>query len=132
PGGALRSSSSPHSTGCGGSITTGYSSPSAGCHRPSTRRPIGAQETRGPCWRLSNNQVSDKPGAVHPGRWHHREARPVLVLVLVLVLDPVRWPGREGYPVLVLDPSRWPNREGGPVLVLVHDPVRLPRREGYL
>src|SRR5690606_1050377 len=66
PGGALRTSSSPHSTGCGGSITTGYSSPSAGCHRPSTRRPIGAQETRGPCWRLSNNQVSDKPGAVHP------------------------------------------------------------------
>src|SRR5690606_31856633 len=57
--------SSPHLTGCGGSITTGYSSPSAGCHRPSTRRPIGAQETRGPCWRLSNNQVSDKPGAVH-------------------------------------------------------------------
>src|SRR5690606_5321580 len=66
---------------------------------------------------------------------HHELVRILVhVLVHVLVLDPVRWPGREGYPVLVLDRGRWPNREGGPVLVhvlvLVLDPVRWPYREG--
>ena len=71
---------------------------------------------------------AERPNARHraPAPDPHAPIRPDPELVLVLVLDPVRLPCREGRPVLAHDPVTPPSREAYPVLVLVlvHDPAR--------
>ena len=68
PGRGSRTSSSRRSSGSRGTTAAACSRPWGTCPRPSLSRPTMTVSRPRPSWRFSTNELSGKPGAIHPGK----------------------------------------------------------------